>query len=366
MRLLELSLEQFRTYHACTVALGSGDIHVLIGENGAGKTNFLEAVSVLSLTRSCRGSDEEDLRTWEKEHYRIRGTVEADDGRTRTLEVVSVAEPRRKRGCFVNDVRTTTGEYVGTLPTVSFLPEDLGLFHGAPAERRRFIDQLLAQVSPEYHVALSTYQQALRQRGAALRALAHGGDRGMLSPWEEQLAAAGAVITMLRLELLQTVNLSLASELTRLGESWNEPHMAYLRATSSAEHAALRAELAERLRATRERDIEAQTTTTGPHRDDWQILGGGRPLPSWASRGQTRVALIALLLLQVAYLEVRRGERPVILLDDVFSELDAAHQEALLASLSGHQMFLSGTALPPAMPAGVTVWNVGSGSLTPA
>lgn len=366
MRLLELHLEHFRTYRACTVAFGDADIHVLLGQNGAGKTNLLEAVSVLSLTRSCRGSEEEDLRTWEAEHYRVRGRAVADDGRALTLEVVSVAVPRRQRGCFINDVRKAAGEYAGTLPTVSFLPEDLGLFHGAPAERRRFLDQLLAQVSPEYHASLAVYQQALRQRSAALRALAHGGDRGVLGPWEERLASAGAAVTVLRLELLQTVNLSLHAELARLGEAWSEPHLAYARATAATEVSALQAELAERLRASRDRDIEAQTTTVGPHRDDWQLVADGRPLPSWASRGQARVALIALLLLQVAYLEVRRGERPVVLLDDVFSELDGAHQEALLGSLSGHQMLLTGTSLPPHMPRGVAVWRVDAGGVTRA
>lgn len=366
MRLLELSLEQFRTYRSCTVDLREGLVHLLLGRNGIGKTNFLEAVSVLSLTRSCRGSEEDDLRTWEKEHYRIRGRTLSDDGRETSLEVVSMAVPRKKRGCFVNDVQKSVSEYAGTLPTVCFLPEDLGLFHGAPAERRRFLDQLLCQVSPDYMNALSTYQQALKQRGALLRALKGGGDANALLPWEQQLAATGAVLTLMRLELLQTINLSLSDELSRLGETWAEPQLIYLRETSGSSADDIRQQLQELFIARRTRDTELQSTTVGPHREDWQLLAGGRALPSWASRGQSRVALIALLQLQVAYVEVRRGERPVVLLDDVFSELDADHQRALLESLSGHQMLLSGTSQPTDMPADVTVWNVTDGAVTRA
>lgn len=366
MRLLELSLEQFRTYRACSVDLREGDVHVLLGKNGIGKTNFLEAISVLSLTRSCRGSEEEDLRTWEHEHYRIRGRVKSDEGKESSLEVVSMATPRKKRGCFVNDVQRSVGEYAGTLPTVCFLPEDLGLFHGAPAERRRFLDQLLSQVSPDYMQALSLYQQSLKQRSALLRSLKLGGDPAALDPWEQQLAATGAILTTMRLELLQTINLSLGDELARLGETWEQPHLRYDRETGAVDRASLETDLRDRLKERRARDIELQTTTVGPHREDWQLIGDDRPLPAWASRGQSRVALIALLLLQVAYLEVRRGERPVVLLDDVFSELDSDHQRALLESLCGHQMLLSGTSLPEDMPEDVVLWNVTEGAVTRA
>ncbi len=360
VRLLSLSLEQFRTYSGATLALGEGSLHLLIGKNGVGKTNLIEAVSVLSLTRSCRGAEDEDLRTWGTDHYRVRGDVEADDGRTMRLEVVSVIHPRKKRACFVADVQKPVGDYAGTLPVASFLPEDLTLFRGSPAERRRFLDQILGQVSPEYLQALSGYQQVLKQRNSLLKALRESGSPQDLLPWEEQLARHGALLTMMRQELLQTVNLTLPDELSRLGETWDAPHLLYERQTASTTVEELERELLGLLLQHRRRDMDMLSTSVGPHREDWQLVAGGRPIPTWGSRGQERVALIALVLLQVAYLEIRRGERPIILLDDVFSELDAGHQQALLSSLSGHQILLSGTDVPEGLHDGI-VWHVSPG-----
>lgn len=361
MRLLSLTLEQFRSYPSLELDLAQGSLHLFIGRNGAGKTNLLEAVSVLSLLESCRGAEEDNLRSWNTDHYRVKGEAETDDGRKVRLEVVSVATPRRKRASFVSDVQKTAGEYSGTLPVASFLPEDLTLFRGSPAERRRFLDQILAQVSQEYGQALSEYQQVLKQRNALLKGLRDGGREEDLLPWEQQLATHGAVLTVMRLELLHTINMTLRDELSRLGESWESPELRYDRQTTATTAIALEQELRELLLKSRGRDREMLSTSVGPHREDWQMYASGRPLPSWASRGQERVALIALVLLQVAFLEIRRGEKPVILLDDVFSELDSVHQDALLRSLSGHQMLLSGTHLPEHTLDAV-VWNVTPGS----
>lgn len=362
MRLLSLQLEQFRTYPGLSLDLGEGSIHLLLGQNGAGKTNLLEAISVLSLTRSLRGSDDDDLRTWGNDHYRVQGRAETDTGQIITLETVSVTTPRRRRACFINDVQKPVGEYAGTLPTVAFLPEDLGLFRGPPSERRRFLDQVLCQVSQEYMRSLSSYQQVLKQRNTLLRTLKDGGDPDSLTPWEKQMAEYGAVITLLRLELLQTINLSLQDELSRLGEKWAEPSLQYDRETQSTTQEDLCEELKALFQRSRPRDREMLSTSVGPHREDWQLVAGERPLPTWASRGQERIALIALLLLQVAFVELRRGERPVILLDDVLSELDSGHQNFLLQSLHGHQILLSGTHMPEAMDS-LIVWHVMPGQV---
>lgn len=364
MRLLSLSLEHFRTYPSLEVDLSGGQLHVFLGPNGIGKTNLLEAVSVLSLTKSCRGVEDDDLRTWNSEFYRVRGTIEQDGGTQQRIEVVSMALPRKKRACFINDVQKTVGEYAGTFPVVCFLPEDLAIFRGPPAERRRFLDQLLCQVSPEYLLALSAYQQALKQRNSLLRMLRKGGDSGDLAPWEQQLAVHGGLLSQMRLELLQTINLTLPDEMARLGERWDAPTLRYLRETQAATATDIALELRDRLREARPRDIELQSTGIGPHREDWELLGGGRSTVHWASRGQERVALLALVLLQVAYLELRRGEKPLIVLDDVCSELDADHQRALLGSLRGHQILLSSTHVPDGLEH-IVRWQVVQGGIHP-
>lgn len=363
MRLCSLSLEGFRNYAAMRVELSDAPIQMFLGENGQGKTNLLEAVGVLSLTRSCRGADDGMMVRWGAHHYRIRGVCRSDDGREVLLETVSEIAPRKRRAFFVNDVRVSLGEFLGVLPTVTFLPQDLALFSGPPAERRRFMDQLLSQESADYLRSLSTYQKVLQQRNALLKQIAAGRqDATALDTWDDAIADAGARITLNRLELMETLNLTFADELASLGEQWENVELVYVRSTVTRSLDALRRESAEQLRAQRQRDVTLQSTGTGPHRHDWRIEREGRALSSFASRGQERTAILALLLIQVSYLELKRGEKPLILLDDAFSELDDAHQHALLRSFRAHQVLMTGTRIPVEA-AEMTVWEVKEGEV---
>lgn len=347
MRILSLNLGQFRNYASQEVTFRDANAHLFHGKNGSGKTNLLEAVSVLSLTRSCRGREDTDLVQWEKDFFRLKADVRSDAGETYRIEVVSEVAPRRRKGLFINDVKTDAVSYVGFLPTVTFLPQDLELFTGPPAERRRFLDQLLSQVSPEYMVSLSHYQKILQQRNALLKRIAAGnGTEDELDLWERELAEKGAAVTLARLELIGTLNLSFREELLGLQEDWATVVLTYERKTRETTLEGLARETRENLKATRTRDILLQSTGIGPHREDWQVFRDGRPLPAFASRGQERVCVLALLFLEVAYLELKRGEKPVVLLDDAFSELDDAHQNALLRTLSDYQVIMTGVRVP--------------------
>ncbi|MDD4287388.1 MAG: DNA replication and repair protein RecF [Candidatus Peribacteraceae bacterium] len=375
MRLQSLTLQQFRSYPSLEIAFGERDLHVLQGPNAAGKTNLLEAVAILSSGRSFLGAEEDDLMTWGTDHYRIRAEVRSDVGEGRTIEVVSQRLPRRARAGFVNDVRLPIGRLTGVLPAISFLPQDLSLFLGSPSRRRDLLNDLLVQVSPAFAASLATYQKLLKQRNALLRRIREGTGRTQdLVVWEEGLAREGAVITFSHLELLKVLQLSLEEELRALGESWQEVRLAYDRHPSARSGSSLsldgrattregiEAELKHDLLHFRERDLLIGSTTIGPHRSDWRIDADGRSLASFASRGQQRTAVLALLFLQVSYMEVRRGEKPLILLDDVFSELDSVHQERLMASFKGHQVLLTTTHVPPSL-AGAKLWVVGEGKV---
>ncbi len=348
MRFTSLQLTDFRSYTAASAAFPREPGCVaFVGENGAGKTNLVEALSILSLTRSCRGNDESELVRWDQPFYRLKADVQADDGTARTIEVVSELAPRKRKALFVNDVKTPASAFVGLVPTVTFLPQDLLLFSGPPAERRRFLDQLLSQVSSEYLSALSNYQQVLQQRNALLKTLSQtGGDASVLDIWDREVARFGASITRRRLELIETLSLTFVEELARLGESWENVRLRYDRKTESREEHAIAAELVDVLRRNRDRDIALQSTLAGPHREDWQVSVNGRDVPTFASRGQERTAVLALLFLQVSYLQLQRGETPVLLLDDACSELDNRHQELLLSGFPGAQVFLTATRLP--------------------
>jgi DNA replication and repair protein RecF len=348
MRLASLALEQFRNYAAQSVSFTDEDIQLFVGNNGSGKTNLIEAISILSVTRSCRGREEQDMVMWEKPFYRLRAEVIGDNGERHRLEAVSEVQPRKRKAFFINDVRTQLAGIVGFLPTITFLPQDLMLFSGPPAERRRFLDQLLSQLSPEYLVTLSHYQKIIQQRNALLKRIAAGNDQaGSLDLWDAELAVKGSHITLARLELMETLNMSFSQELSNLGENWIDARLQYERKTVSRAREDLQEEMKQLLKDMRDRDIILQSTSVGPHREDWQVLREGRELPTFASRGQERVAVLALLLLEVSYLELRRGEKPVILLDDAFSELDDTHQSALLEGFRGHQVIMTATRVPP-------------------
>lgn len=348
MRLLNLDLRQFRNYRQQTITFTDADVQLFVGRNGSGKTNLLEAVSVLSITRSCRGRDDEEMVEWEHDFYRIKADVISDAGDRSTVEAVSEVKPRKKKVFFINDVKTALTGIVGFLPTVTFLPEDLELFTGPPAERRRFLDQLLSQLSSDYLTHLSQYQKLLQQRNALLKRIASGSEEpSSLDLWDLECASKAGHITLARLELVETLNLSFAEEFASLGESWPDVQLRYERKGEARTVADLQAEYQMLLRNNRDRDILLQSTSVGPHREDWQVWRGERPLPTFASRGQGRTAVLALLQLQVSYLELRRGEKPIILLDDAFSELDDHHQSSLLKSLQGRQVLMTATREPP-------------------
>lgn len=347
MRLLSLSLEQFRSYGNLELSFDASDsVTVLMGENATGKTNILEAIAILAHLKSPRKVEDPDLIQWEKSHYRIRGRCRTDQGEERLLEVVSQMEPRKTRAAFVNGVRTPAQRYIGMLPLITFCPNDLLLWNGAPSERRRLIDLLLCQVSPAYLQALMEYEKSLRQRNALLKQIKEGTQNASsLDPWDEKLSMLGAVITIDRLQLFETLQLTIRRELTAFGERPREAFFTYLRKTKSQAEAPLREELAVELRNSRERDVLTLGTSTGPHRDDWTLIVDGHDIATSASRGQQRAALLALLLLEASFLELRTSEKPILLLDDVFSELDEKHRSAVLKRLSDHQVLMTAVEL---------------------
>lgn len=359
MKLLSLTVAQFRS-HRDSVCTFTEPFVMFLGGNGTGKTNLLEAIGMLSIAKSVLGVDDDTLRTWDTEFYRVRGVAVSDSGEEKTLEVVSQIAPRVQKACFLNDVRVSASQFVGSLPTVTFLPRDLDLFTGPPAERRRFLDQLLCQVSPPYLQALGTYQQALKQRNALLKKINFtGGPMEELGPWDRALAASGAVITSLRLELMKTFGLSLTAEAQSLGESWSEVRVAYERSGTAMTIPNIEREAMEIFAKNASKDVLLQSTTSGPHREDWTLLVDGHRIGETASRGQQRVGLLALLFLQASYLELRTGERPIILLDDVCSELDDRHQERLLQSFSGNQVFMTGVHIPSLAPEELQIVQLG-------
>lgn len=364
MRIKRIVVQNFRSYKTLEYEPTAEPVQVLFGPNGVGKTNVLEAIVLLSLTKSFQSREELDMVRWEEGFYRLQAEIENDTGTIETVEVASQLEPRKRKAFFHNDVSKKASQLVGVLPTVQFFPQDLDLFTGSPSRRRHFLDQLLCQVSPEYLQHLSTYQQVLKQRNALLKKIHNQlASQDALQVWDQQLAELGAAITVRRLELMQLWQLSITNELRELGEQFTEVEFVYARKGTTTELPPLIAELTQLLVANYARDIATTSTSVGPHRDDWRLHADGHSFTTFASRGQQRAALLALVLLQTSFLELQRGKRPIILLDDVFSEFDEHHQLALLEAMQQSQVFITSAVKPPVI-TNAAYWQVEPGVIT--
>lgn len=364
MRITSLSLEHFRSYERLNVPFSACDHQLFIGENASGKTNLIEALSFLSMGRSCLRAQGDDIVHWGRDFFRIRAGTIADDSVAATVEYVWQCLPRRQSAMFVSDVRTPLLRFIGVLPTIVFLPQDLDLFTGPPSQRRGFLDALLSQLKPDFAAHRLEYERILKQRNAVLARIAEGqADEGELQLWDEQIVQVAARLTRHRDEIITLFNRVLPARMTALGEGeWTDVRMVHDRKTSGTDAPGIEAELKQLLAQARARDLVLQTTTVGPHRDDWHLEAMGRNIALFASRGQQRAALVGLLLTSAALFQEVRGERPVILLDDVLSELDDRHQSSLLTSLSGHQVLMTTTERVPLLHE-ITEWTVESGTV---
>lgn len=350
MRITSLTLRSFRSYETLTIDFGeSGRPEIFIGENGTGKTNIVEAVSLLSLGRSCLRADQETMLRFGHDFFRVRADIQTDDGAAKSVECVFQTSPRRASAYFVQDARTPLLNFIGVLPSITFLPQDLDLFTGSPSGRRNVIDALLSQLQPTYAERRLSYEKVLKQRNALLRRIAEGESPSSdLDVWDAELSLHGTGIRRERAKVLESFSRMLPAELRSLSES---PATLTVRSSIGS------GDLAADLQHSRAKDILLRTTTVGPHRDDWTILADDHPIGDYYSRGQQRSAFLALLFVSASLFEAHRNERPVILLDDVLSELDDAHQQALLRRLEGHQVLLTTTHPIPQI-TGLRTWAV--------
>ena len=322
-----LHLRDFRCYVNADVVLGER-LTVVDGPNGAGKTNLLEALYFGCTGRSCRTANERELVRFDAPAARVevRGRDRAGE---HTLSVgLAPGEPKRLRADGAPVERLLD---VAARPLVSvFLPDRLELVKGPPALRRSHVDQVVAALWPARAATRRAYTQALAQRNALLARVRAGGSRAALAAWDLELARHGIALRDDRarsIELLQPRFADAASELGLLGC----PMLRYRPRSQAPTPEALAAELAERL----ESDLERGFTGHGPHRDDVALMRDGGELRAYGSQGEQRLALLALLLAERTVLAEERGDPPLLLLDDVMSELDASRRQRLVARISG-------------------------------
>ena len=348
MKLRRIALDGFRNYTDFTADFSPG-VNVIWGENAQGTTNLLEAIGFLSGARSHRARGDKELLSF----HRDQGTITAEvtsRGRDFLLEVQLFRGARRR--LFVNHVKCkTAAELGGIVQTVLFCPEDLALIKAGAAERRSFLDHAICQLRPRYAEALAQYHKLLDHKTRILRDWEkHPSLLDVLEDFNEAMARAGALVIHYRAHFVRKLAEKAAQIQTEFSGGRETLALHYATVSTVRDPLGPTVELYEDLRrhqdshAKAERD--ARSCLSGPHKDDLVARINGQPARQYASQGQTRTAVLSLKLAERELFRDDTGQWPILLLDDVLSELDARRQDFVLRRITGGQVILTGCEAP--------------------
>ncbi len=342
MRIKTLKLKQFRNYDALELTLDPG-VNLFFGPNGSGKTNLLEAVHYCALGRSHRTAQDREVIARDREMGACGVSIQRRDG-VHDVAVKLLCAGEKRKQVFLDGKRIPRlAQMMGMLQCVIFSPEDLLLVKDGPAARRRFLDMLLSQLSTQYFLALQGYQQALRQRNALLRQFRQGPvPAAAFLPWEEAMARAAAVIIPQRRACCQRLSQEAQTRYQAIsGREQERFALTYQGCLDPAEEI-IPAVMA-RLEQLRGEDIRRGGTSFGPHREDLLLTIQQKDMRLFASQGQMRTAALAMKLSELSVFRQLSGEAPVLLLDDVMSELDLNRRTRLLDEIRGVQTLITCT-----------------------
>ena len=360
MRLERLTLSSFRNYAELEIEPHAG-LNVFVGANAQGKSNLLEAIAMLAIGKSFRTSHDVQVIAWGSDRAVIRGDVAQLDERIELgCTVTNSTNGVRKR--FTRAGRGVAyAQFLGTLRAVTFAPSDLQLVTGPPASRRAFLNAALAQQHPAYYHALSRYQSALGQKNAMLRNAEP--DEDLLAVYDRTLCENGATLMTARAEFIA----ALGEEASRSHAAWSREERLELRYLPNiVPQEPVSEAIAARFEQVRHLERLRRTALAGPHRDDLTFLLDGRPLAAFGSQGQQRTAVLALKAGEYAVMrESSGGEAPLLLLDDLLSELDEERAEAFLADVGAYeQAYLTATHRPPRLPDSSSLFAVSAAHVT--
>ncbi len=328
MVIRSLAVENIRTHNSFHHKL-SPNVTLITGPNGSGKTTLLEAIAVLLRGKSFKGTDAELLRTG-AEWWRIDLIL---DDQTRTAKY-NPANPAKRKTFTIDDKTTARLPAAAAYPVVLFDPDDLRLLHGSPSRRRQFIDRFAAQINPGYNKILHRYERALQQRNRLLKT---GGSMDSLFAWNVSLSEYGAQIVDARVRLIEQLNAGLNTTYNVVAQSKDLVSIHY--SHTLIDHT--QQKLLRELETQYERDRLLGATSVGPHRHDVLFEFNGKPAVAVASRGEVRTIILALKFLEVDIIQQLVGQPPIVLLDDVFSELDEKRQTHLATKFKDHQIIMT-------------------------
>ena len=346
MILKELKLTNFRNYGSASVEWSDG-VNMIRGDTAQGKTNLLESIAFLSTFSSFRKSSASELIKKNRDYFLIRSVFHALS--TEHTMNAAYSLDRRYRVSLDGEEKRKVNKFIGFLNTVVFSPDDLMLMKGSPDERRRFLDREIIQTAPSTQMIFQRYQKTLKQRNALLK-----GDRvsyadRMLDAYDHQLAECGALILIRRKELLEKLQPLVRLSHRRITDGHEELALIYeggLDVFFKGKHRfdEWQDAFLQQLKMTRKDDFKRGFTTFGPHRDDIRFFINGDDIRHFGSQGQQRTASLALKIGELELMKGQRGEYPLLLLDDVLSELDEKRKEALISVINGKvQTFVTDT-----------------------
>lgn len=330
----DLRIQKFRSYRDESFEFDKG-VNIVVGPNGSGKTNLLESLLVVCAGSSFRAKDAELVAhgaPWARVDVR-------DDNGVRTVKFVTQDNGLIRKEFVIHDQKLSRLSLQKTIPVVVFEPNHLLLFHGSPELRRDYLDAILEQTTFGYAKTRRDYRRTLAQRNALLKKGV--AEKSQLFAWNIRLSELGAVIAKERHSLVGRINDKISDLYKEVAHSKAaEVKMSYVANCDVEQYSS---NLLQALEKRQDTDIERGYTTIGPHREDMLVSFNGRDISEVASRGETRTTLLVLKIIELQFIEEARDQKPLLLLDDVFSELDGSRRKALTEVIKGYQTFISTT-----------------------
>jgi DNA replication and repair protein RecF len=329
MILRSLKLENFRSYTNYNITFEP--VTVFVGPNGIGKTNLIEAIYMLSTGKSYRAKNDQDTIKWNKNYLRIVGKTS-----DKTLELFINSDPKQKNA-KINDVKKRTVDLLGELKTTMFSPESVDIVIGAPKERRRFLDLILGQLDKEYLYDLIELQKVIKNRNSLLFGIKIKKSNPIeLNFWNSKLIKLSNQIIAKRIRLIKYINSVINGFYKEIGGNFNNLQIKYVSSINDLER------FDDILAVNEDREIYQGLTLFGPHRDNLEFILDGKNVTSFASRGEIRSVVFSLKMSELNFLKENKS-KPILLLDDIFSELDKSRRHKLGEIISNQSTIITTT-----------------------
>lgn len=339
MKINDLTLTNFRNHQDLKIDFDE-NVTLITGDNGSGKSTILESIYILSVGRLKTSKYDRDLIQYDKDFCTVKANIQTkEDSLEMELQIIKSEkfDHASTKKAKINKVTKSIQYFTGVFNSVLFSPADIQLITGSPSERRKYIDNILSQIDLEYKRSLNNYLQAIRQRNKLLENINKGfGGQNEIGFYTTQVLNHGKSIQEKRSKMFEDIEPIVSKYGKELNNKKTELKINYKKNEMSEE----------RLQEYKGREIGAMTTLIGPHRDDFEILFDGHDISNFGSRGEQRSCVLSLKIAETEFIEKKKGDKPVLLLDDIFSELDGKHQEAVATCIENNQTILTSTSTP--------------------